>query len=60
MSKENFYNLFKCFSIALHKAHKTGFSHNDLKPENVFADDNDKGCLIFCVGDWGGSAFIMG
>ena len=60
LSKENFYNLFKCFSFALHKAHNKGVAHNDLKPENVFADEDNEGCLTFYVGDWGGSTDIIG
>ena len=44
-------------TTALHKAHKKGYSHNDLKPENVFADEDGNGKMTFLIGDWGGGVF---
>ena len=59
-NKENFINLFKCLIVALHNAHKKNISHNDLKPDNVFVHEDDERNLIFFIGDWGGSTFVIG
>ena len=38
---------------ALNKLHDLGFSHGDIKPENICAKYNDKGELIFTLIDFG-------
>ena len=44
-------------ATALFEAHRKGYSHNDLKPENVFGDEDGNGKLTFLIGDWGGCVF---
>ena len=38
---------------ALNKLHDLGFSHGDIKPENICAKYDDKGELVFTLIDFG-------
>jgi hypothetical protein len=40
--------IFACVARGLREAHRYGFTHRDVKPENILMRDGD-----ICVGDWG-------
>ena len=60
MSVKDFHTLFLNIISAIYEAHSLKITNNDIKPENVYIDKDKDGNLEFFLGDWGGSAVILG